>query len=386
MSGEKSAPVRDRTKKRRALKARRVLIVLLLAAAAALLAVNRDRLSPVSMLQKARAARSEQGEVREFPLDLAQENVAGFCEMRDGVFLAADSGCYVIRPKKAVFYKYSLNSPASAAGARSAAVFEQDGSEYIIHSRDGRVCSGSCENPIRNMAVAKKGGRAVLSAPTPYSSYLQIFDAAGSELFSQALSTCAVSCLALSADSSLCAVCEPAVRDGLLVSDVTVYSISEELPAARMTLPGLLALQLRFDSDGRLCALCDRALVYYSPKFEEICRCGYGGLVSYWLDSECRAALIAGGNGRGEDRVLMTADASGESRRLPVSSRACGVCRRGGRVLYIDGPRLVLLSDSCEKLGEAECSPDTRMAALGENFAAAAGKSRCVRLPLSDFS
>ncbi len=382
------APASTKRRRRLSVKARRLLVFLAIGLVILFVALNWQWLSPVAILQRVQAAKSEKGVVLEYPLDIAQRVITGFSRMGDDGFVVTDAGCLLLTDKCAYSYTHSLTSPYADIGSRYALLYESGGTDYLMHSVHGRLFSLSADSTeIRAAAVAENGAYAVVTAPTVYSAKLVVYSTSHTALFSQFLASPKITGVCLDASASRCAVVERDTENGQLVSRVTVYHLSETDPVFETALDDWLVTEIAFDQTGRLCVVGDRGACYYAADYKPLYALSYeGDLTAYCLDREdgSLAVLLDSGNVTA-GRLVLLLDAGGERWRAAVSYRAGALTACGNSVCYIDSGEAVLLTGGTE-IGRVACALDTDDALLTPTCVYLTGKAKLYRIALQAFT
>ena len=370
-------PQKDgREKKRRSKKIWRTVIIGCCVALVIIVGFNWDTMSPVAVLQRIRAASNEQGAVTQYPLDVAAKTVAAFCDMGKSGVLVTDAGCTVLKEDKAVFYAGKAVSPSAAVGSKAALIYSDGGNYYAIYSEDGKTSEGTSPFPIKGGAVSRGGSCALLISPTDYSTKLVVNSATGSELFSEFFSTPNITDVALSDGADRCAVIRLDTRDGSLVSVLTVYDISQVEPLMSAELGGLLELEMRFDSTGGLCVVCDYATVFYDSDMQQVLRTDYDGLTDFAISAECRVGLICDSGSVTAGKTLTLLDSGGELYNIEVEHQAGGISVFERECAYVSGGRAVLLNSEGAEYAYTDCTLDTYKTALCDGFLALVGNNK----------
>jgi len=371
--------------KRRKIRARRWLILFAVVTLLVFIACNWEWLSPVAILQRIQAAKSGAGVVTEYPADIAGEEIAGISGFGSGGILVADSGCYLLRADNTLYYQYAMTSPTAAIGNKAALVYEKGGTNFQYFNIEGRVSEQESADTIVRMAVAKNGSYALLTAPSEYSSKLTIYSATHTELFSQFFQTPNLTRIALNNSAKYCAVMILETVDGQLCSQLSVYDTSLQDPVYTQDFAGLLALDMQYCDDGGLEIVFDRSAVRLSTKNELVWQTDFDGLAAYAANPDGTVGLLLDDSG-GTGCTLKVCDTQGELWSAQVSGQAKGLSVRDGRAVYLAGGEVILLDETGQNAGTAECSLDTYCTALGDKFLIIAGKDKITRILLSDLN
>lgn len=371
------------SQKRRKIKTKRFIMLLIAAAVIAFIAFNWEWLSPVAILQRVQAAKNGAGMVTEYPADIAGKQIAGISGFGGGGILAADSGCFLLRLDSALYFQYAMASTTAAIGDRAALVYEKGGVKFQYFNAEGRVFEQESTDKIVQMAVAKNGSYALMTAPSEYSSKLTIYASTHTQLFSQFFQTPHLTRIALNNSAQYCAVIALETVDGQLCSKLWVYDTGLPDPVYTQSFIGLLALDMKYCSDGGLVIFFDRAAVRLNAKNEIVWKVDFDGLAAFATAPDGTVGLLLDDT-EGIGCTLKVCGAGGELWTARVSGQAKGLSVREGQAAYLAGGQVFVLDENGQSAGMAECTLDTYCAAFGEKFIALVGKDKITRVLLSE--
>ncbi len=263
-------------------------------------------------------------------------NAAGsvVCSAGNGVAAAGSSGIWLFTStgKQAAADAVSLRDPLAAGCSLVAAFADRGGTELHALYPEGSARSTATDGAVSSLDVNPTGLITVISDIQGTSCSVMVYDTNLTPLFRWNALTGVPAAARTSEQDLLCV----GVRSGEN-SVLRLFRIDREEELASVVLPGEAVSDLGFFSDGSVCALTGRRLVFFSPELEELASFSLEGkLVAAHAFSGRFAALAVSEENDGSEPQLLSFDSAGVllGRLVP---------ERDVLVLSASGERLLVL-------------------------------------------
>ena len=310
-------------------------------------------------------------------LPFLRETVFSLDEEDEHVFAAAGNGLaaagthsvqlFSSRGKCAAAEAVNFQIPACAACSQLGAYYDVGREGVIVLYTTGTMRKLDTEGPVRLVDVNETGLLAVLSDKTGYQGCVTVYDTNLSPLFRYDAGTAYPLAARLSADDRLAV--SLLTEEG---SSVLIFHIDREDPAAEVTLPGDLIVDLGFLSDGTLALVTETELQLLRSD-GSASRFSFEGahLEAWWLRGTFAALdTVSGWNGgKGQ---LITLDSRGNILgKMDAPRDVTALSGAGGRLLVLfAGEESTLYSSELEEDISYQPAADVRQIFLHSNNSA----------------
>ena len=251
-----------------------------------------------------------------------------------------------------------MTSPALSVGGGRAVAYDVGGTELYVVDEDGQVLALTAQEdyPFLSARLNGDGWLAVTKEQEGYKASVTVYNGRMEEVFAFNASQRFVVDACVTDDNTMLAAVTLGQENSVFVSNVVLYRLDQEEPAADYDITDGLVLAIG-QQDGRLVTVSDTCLTYADQDGEIQATYSYGGgyLREYDLSGDGFSALLLNRYKSGSVGRLVTVDTEGqEIASLDVNQEILSLSAAGSylAVLYMDS--VVIYTDELEPYATLE--------------------------------
>ena len=277
-----------------------------------------------------------------------------------------------------------MTAPALSTGGGRAVAYDAGGTELYVVDEDGEVLALTApeDYPFLSARLNRDGWLAVTKELEGYKGGVTVYNSRMEEVFAFNASQRFVVDACVTDDSSMLAAVTLGQEDSVFVSNVVLYRLDQEEPAADYDISDGLVMAIG-QQDSRLVTVSDTCLTYAGQDGEIRATYSYGGsyLREYDLNGDGFAALLLNRYRSGSVGRLVTVDTDGqEIASLDVNEEILSISSAGSylAVLYMDS--VVIYTEELEPYAALEGTDYARSVLMRQDGSALLLASDSARL------
>ena len=365
-----------------------LLLALLLLALGAFVYDNREALAPANLkawFQQNLLGYSEgDGYPVTFPGTTVDYNNFVLADGRPAVVSDTSFAMYRSGGAQAAAVQHGFSSPTLQSAGSRFLLFNLGGKKYMTGENGSFGSPVSYDFNIYGGAVASNGNFAILSGAQGYASMAAVFDSRGEQLFRWASQNYLLSACSLSEDGQQLAAAGFTAQNGDLITQVSLFSITNDSPTAVFTLQDSLPKSIGILQNGSLFFIGDRSATVLDPESRRKTEYDYNSsaLSCFAFSAESGGVVaLSSSGGRNASVVFIAADGSVHS-VAKFSDPVLSLDLSADGILVLSGGKLMLLDEKGTVLASAETGSDAQRALYDGGVCYVLGLSELRRVEL----
>lgn len=322
--------------------------------------------------------------------ELAVDSALGtqFSAYQGGVALLTgdEFRIYSSSGKQSFYRQVTMSTPILRTGGKVNLVFDRGGTSYFVVNNQKETLNKTLSLPIINAGVNEKGWCAITAQEKGYKCAVTVLNDKQQEVYYAYFSASYVTAAAVSNDGSYLVTGAVLQEDGLYLTRLSLYDLSEPTPVQQIDLSDVTVLDLRFLENGNLVVLTEESLLIYSRNgdtLELLQQTSFDGenLRAYSLEGGNFACVVlsrfkVGGQGR-----LVLMDGSGnETQPLTIEEQVVSMSASGTYIAVLTATDVQIYNKKLELVKSESQLTDVRKVLMRSDGTALLVSTNSVRV------
>lgn len=355
---------REERRRRKKRRKRRLVSSIVLLFVVLFFYVNWDVLAPSALADSLQNFFNSFGQSK-YPISFDEGSLKAAVPLGSNIGVLTDTSFIIYSKKgdKLDVRPHGISSPFAVSSGTKALIYDRGGRQFRIETRFGEPFSSTASYNITTATIGRSGNFAIVTEAENYLSELKVYNKSYKNIFKWDSTQGRILSAALSPDGKKLAAILVGVRSGGMFSDIYIFNLNSETPAAVKKYDGQLLYSISFKDNKRIAAVGDEQTVFLTASGEEKSVYGY-------KDKELQCSSNGDGpvilvfNKNAKQSTVVSLDGGGKllgSGDIPMSNVSI-VSNAAGKTVAVAEGKIWYASDNCSNPKLISTSEDVRCA------------------------